>query len=73
MTVTEGRGFGRQGGHKEIYRGAEYDVSFVPKIRIEIAIGDTAGDGRIGDGKIFAFDPEQAIRIRTGEASTGAL
>ena len=85
MTVTEVRGFGRQGGHKEIYRGTEYDVSFVPKIRIEIAvgadmadraieaIGNTAGDGRIGDGKIFAFDLEQAIRIRTGEAGTGAL
>lgn len=85
MTVTEVRGFGRQGGHKEIYRGAEYEVHFVPKIRIEIAVGadiadraieairDSAGDGRIGDGKVFVLDLEQAVRIRTGEAGAGAL
>lgn len=85
MTVTEVRGFGRQGGHKEIYRGAEYEVHFVPKIRIEIAVGadiaeraietirDSAGDGRIGDGKLFVLDLEQAVRIRTGEAGAGAL
>ncbi|MCY4397083.1 MAG: P-II family nitrogen regulator [Rhodospirillaceae bacterium] len=85
MTVTEVRGFGRQGGHKEIYRGAEYEVHFVPKIRIEIAVSadiadraietirDSAGDGRIGDGKLFVLDLEQAVRIRTGEAGTGAL
>ena len=85
MTVTEVRGFGRQGGHKEIYRGAEYEVTFVPKFRIEIAVGaeiadrametvrDAAGDGKIGDGKIFVLDLEQAVRIRTGEAGTGAL
>lgn len=85
MTVTEVRGFGRQGGHKEIYRGAEYEVHFVPKIRIEIGVGDdiaeravetirdSAGDGRIGDGKLFVLDLEQAVRIRTGEAGAGAL
>ena len=85
MTVTEVRGFGRQGGHTEVYRGAEYEVSFVPKIRLEIAVGadivdriaetirDAAGSGRIGDGKIFVLDLEQAVRIRTGESGVGAL
>ena len=85
MTVTEVRGFGRQGGHKEVYRGAEYEVSFVPKIRLEIAVGadiadrvaetirDAAGSGRIGDGKIFVLDLEQAVRIRTGESGAVAL
>ena len=84
--LDEVRGFGRQGGHKEIYRGAEYEVTFVPKIRrIEIAVSaeiadrametirDAAGDGKIGDGKIFVLDLEQAVRIRTGDAGTGAL
>ena len=85
LTVSEVKGFGRQGGHKEIYRGAEYEVHFVPKIRIEVAVSadiadraietvrDAAGDGKIGDGKIFVLDLEQAVRIRTGEAGTGAL
>jgi len=85
MTVTEVRGFGRQGGHKEIYRGAEYEVTFVPKIRLEIAVDDdiaprvaeviqeSAGTGQIGDGKIFTLDLEQAVRIRTGESGAGAL
>jgi len=85
MTVTEVRGFGRQGGHKEIYRGAEYEVSFVPKIRLEIAVDDdiaaragetiqeAAGTGQIGDGKIFVIDLEQATRIRTGESGPEAL
>ena len=77
LTVSEIKGFGRQKGHTEIYRGAEYEVHFVAKIRIEIAvsaeIADRAGDGTIGDGKIFVLDLEQAVRIRTGEAGTGAL
>lgn len=85
MTVTEVRGFGRQGGHKEIYRGAEYEVNFVPKIRVEIAVDDAllprigeaiqeaAGTGQIGDGKIFVLDLEQATRIRTGESGADAL
>lgn len=85
MTVTEVRGFGRQGGHKEIYRGAEYEVNFVPKIRLEIAVDDdiaartaeaiqeAAGTGQIGDGKIFVLDLEQATRIRTGESGPEAL
>lgn len=85
MTVTEVRGFGRQGGHKEIYRGAEYEVNFVPKIRLEVAVDDdiaarasetiqeAAGTGQIGDGKIFTLDLEQAMRIRTGESGPEAL
>ena len=85
MTVTEVRGFGRQGGHKEIYRGAEYEVNFVPKIRLEVAVDDdiaartseaireAAGTGQIGDGKIFELDLEQATRIRTGESGPEAL
>lgn len=85
MTVTEVRGFGRQGGHKEIYRGAEYEVSFIPKIRLEIAVDDgiaartseaiqqAAGTGQIGDGKIFTLDLDQATRIRTGESGPEAL
>jgi nitrogen regulatory protein P-II 2 len=85
MTVTEVRGFGRQGGHKEIYRGAEYDVNFVPKVRIEVAvdddiadraveaIGEAAKTGQIGDGKIFVLDIQTAQRIRTGEQGPEAL
>ncbi len=85
MTVTEVRGFGRQGGHKEIYRGAEYDVNFVPKVRIEVAvddgvadraveaIGEAARTGQIGDGKIFVLDIQSAQRIRTGEQGPEAL
>ena len=85
MTVTEVRGFGRQKGHTELYRGAEYVVDFLPKLRLEIAvpdgrveavieaIADAAASGRIGDGKIFVQPLEQAIRIRTGEEGDDAL
>ncbi|HUL09252.1 MAG TPA: P-II family nitrogen regulator [Candidatus Acidoferrum sp.] len=85
LTVTEARGFGRQKGHTEIYRGAEYAVNFVPKIKLEIAVSNdlvervvdtilkTAATGRIGDGKIFVFDMLQAVRIRTGDRNEEAL
>ena len=85
MTVTEVKGFGRQKGHTELYRGAEYVVDFLPKIKIEIAVSDemvdkavqavveAANTGRIGDGKIFVLDIEQAIRIRTGERGPAAV
>ena len=85
MTVSEARGFGRQKGHTELYRGAEYVIDFVPKVKIEaivpdtllekalIAITEAARTGRIGDGKIFVSDISDAIRIRTGERSEGAL
>ena len=85
MTVTEARGFGRQKGHTELYRGAEYVVDFVPKVKIEVVIPDTllekavlaitesARTGRIGDGKIFVSDISDAVRIRTGERAEGAL
>jgi nitrogen regulatory protein P-II 2 len=85
MTVTEVKGFGRQKGHTELYRGAEYVVDFLPKIRIEVAVADEQTDpvvealtnaahtGKIGDGKIFVFELEQAIRIRTGETAAEAL
>ena len=85
ITVTEVKGFGRQKGHTELYRGAEYVVDFLPKVKIEVAIDDdlldrvleaiskSAATGKIGDGKIFVFDLEQAIRIRTGESGPGAL
>ncbi|MBK6400985.1 MAG: P-II family nitrogen regulator [Rhodocyclaceae bacterium] len=85
ITVTEVKGFGRQKGHTELYRGAEYVVDFLPKVKIEAAIRDelldqtleaiekAARTGKIGDGKIFVFDLEQAIRIRTGETGTDAL
>jgi nitrogen regulatory protein P-II 2 len=85
MTVTEVKGYGRQKGHKEIYRGAEYQISFVPKLKIEVAvpeglvartieiITESARTGEIGDGKIFVVPIEQAVRIRTGEADTDAL
>jgi nitrogen regulatory protein PII len=85
LTVTEVKGFGRQKGQTEIYRGAEYAVSFLPKIKIEVVIDDNmveraaetirkaAGTGKIGDGKIFVYGIEQAIRIRTGEAGVDAL
>lgn len=85
MTVSEVKGYGRQKGHTEIYRGAEYQVNFVPKTRIEVAVDDaqaeavieaiasTANTGRIGDGKIFVFPLENAMRIRTGEAGHDAL
>ena len=85
MTVTEVRGFGRQKGHKEIYRGTEYSVDFVPKLKLEIAapsekaseivslITESANAGAIGDGKIFVLDLEEAVRVRTGEAGRDAL
>ncbi len=85
ITVTEAKGFGRQKGHTELYRGAEYVIDFLPKVKIEIVLGDDLADkaveaiqnaartGRIGDGKIFISDVEQAIRIRTGETGTDAL
>ncbi|NSW87985.1 MAG: P-II family nitrogen regulator [Syntrophobacteraceae bacterium] len=85
MTVTEVRGFGRQKGHTEIYRGAEYVVDFLPKIKIEVAVSDdqvaeivdavraAANTGKIGDGKIFVVPLEECIRIRTGETGEEAL
>jgi nitrogen regulatory protein P-II 2 len=85
VTVTEVRGFGRQRGHTEIYRGAEYVVEFVPKTKIEIAVDDSlieqvidaitksAQTGKVGDGKIFVFDLSQVVRIRTGERDASAI
>jgi nitrogen regulatory protein P-II 2 len=85
ITVTEAKGFGRQKGHTELYRGAEYVVDFLPKVKIEAAIKSdmldqvieaiekSANTGKIGDGKIFVFELEQAIRIRTGETGAEAL
>jgi len=85
LTVTEVKGFGRQKGQTEIYRGAEYHVSFLPKVKIEVtvpaeladavveAIATTARTGKIGDGKIFVLDVERALRIRTGETDNSAL
>jgi nitrogen regulatory protein P-II 2 len=85
VTVTDVRGFGRQRGHTEIYRGAEYAVEFVPKIKIEIAVVDTLADqvieaittsaktGKVGDGKIFVVDLAQVVRIRTSERDANAI
>jgi nitrogen regulatory protein P-II 2 len=85
MTITEVKGYGRQKGHTEIYRGAEYAVNFLPKIRIEVAVSDEDADkvvdtigsaaktGQIGDGKIFVMSIDQAVRIRTGETDADAL
>ncbi len=85
MTVSEVKGFGRQKGHKEIYRGAEYETDFIPKVELKIAVDDdmaqtvvgtivsTACTGKIGDGKIFILPMENAVRIRTGEAGVEAL
>ena len=85
MTITEVRGFGRQKGHTEMYRGAEYSVDFVPKVKVEVTCADgnlqsvldtimkTAQTGQIGDGKIFVTDLENTIRIRTGESGEDAL
>jgi len=85
MTVTEVRGFGRQKGHTEMYRGAEYTVDFVPKIKIEVVVADqdlatvletitkTAKTGQVGDGKVFVSDLVDAIRIRTGESGANAI
>ncbi len=85
MTVSEVKGFGRQKGHSEVYRGAEYKVDFVPKVKLEIAIDESqaasvvdtirnsAKTDRIGDGKVFVFDLEEAMRVRTGETGADAL
>lgn len=85
MMVTEIKGFGTQSGHTEIYRGAEYAVNYVPKMRLEIVVPDTladpvvetirktAGSGKIGDGKIFVLDVENALRVRTGESGESAV
>jgi len=85
MTITEVKGYGRQRGHKEIYRGAEYQVDFVPKIKIDMivdealyskvveTIKETARTGKIGDGKIFVSSLEEVVRIRTGESGTEAI
>lgn len=85
ITTTDVKGFGRQRGHTEIYRGAEYKVDFLPKLKLEIAVGDDQADkaieairsaanaNKIGDGKIFVVNLEQAVRIRTGESGTDAL
>ena len=85
MTVSEVRGFGRQKGQTEIYRGAEYEVSFLPKVKIEVVVGDelveqvsdsiisAAQTGKIGDGKVFVLDVDKAVRIRTGETNGEAL
>ena len=85
ITVTEVKGFGRQKGHTELYRGAEYVIDFLPKVKLELAIKDdmldqvidavenSATTGKVGDGKVFVFDLEQVYRIRTGETGTAAL
>jgi nitrogen regulatory protein P-II 2 len=85
MTVTEAKGYGRQKGHTEIYRGAEYAVTFVPKVKVEVAVAsdqvdkavaaitEAAKTGQIGDGKIFVLDLQSAVRIRTGETDAAAI
>lgn len=85
LTVSEVKGFGRQKGQTEIYRGAEYSVNFLPKVKVEVVVGDelagqvvesiqkSANTGRIGDGKVFVLDVSQAVRIRTGESDADAL
>ena len=85
LTITEVKGFGRQKGHQELYRGAEYQVDFLPKVKIEVVVNDDIADliverivevaktGKIGDGKIFVYDVQRAIRIRTGEEGEDAL
>ena len=85
MSVTEVRGFGRQRGHREVYRGAEYRIDFVPKIKIEVVVKDSdhesvinaiveaAKSGKVGDGKVFATPIDEAVRIRTGETGDSAL
>ena len=85
MTMTEVKGFGRQKGHSELYRGAEYVVDFLPKVKLEIAIDSTvldrvveaivnaASTGKVGDGKVFVYDIEQVVRIRTGESGVDAI
>ncbi len=85
MTLTEAQGFGRQRGHTEVYRGAEYEVDFVPKIRVEVLVDDTQADevvdaivntaatGKIGDGKVWVIPVEAVVRVRTGERGRDAL
>lgn len=85
LTVTEVRGYGRQKGHKEVYRGAEYTIAFTPKIKIEVAVGSERADevvaaiqnaartGKVGDGKVFVLDLQSALRVRTGETDNDAL
>ncbi len=85
LTASEVRGFGRQKGHREIYRGSEYTINYVPKVKIEIAVGDeitervietiqnVAQTGKIGDGKIFVLELSEAVRVRTGETGEAAL
>lgn len=85
LTASEVRGFGRQKGHREVYRGAEYTINYVPKVKLEIAVTDdlaervvetlqsVANTGKIGDGKIFIFELSEAIRVRTGETGDSAL
>jgi nitrogen regulatory protein PII len=85
ITVTEVKGFGRQKGHTELYRGAEYVVDFLPKVKLEVAVGDdqvnnvveaivkAAGTGKIGDGKVFVYSLDRVVRIRTGELDADAL
>ena len=85
LTVTEVRGYGRQKGHKEVYRGAEYTIAFTPKIKIEVAVASERADevvaaiqnaartGKVGDGKVFVFDLQSALRVRTGETDNDAL
>jgi len=85
MTITEVKGYGRQKGHKEIYRGAEYVVDFIPKVKVEVVvpadqaeavvakIREAAHTGKLGDGKIFVYNVEEAVRVRTGETGTDAL
>src|SRR5580693_7011634 len=85
LTLTEAQGFGRQRGHTEVYRGAEYEVEFVPKIRLEVLVDDTqvdevittivdaAGTGKIGDGKVWVLPVEEVVRVRTGERGSDAL
>lgn len=85
MTITEAQGFGRQRGHTEVYRGAEYEVDFLPKIRLEVVVDDaqtedvvqaimrTAATGKIGDGKVWVVPVETVVRVRTGERGTDAL
>ena len=85
LTVTEVKGYGRQKGHTEIYRGAEYQIAFMPKLKLEVAVtdarlddaiqalGGAARTGKIGDGKVFVLDLEQALRVRTGETGDSAL
>lgn len=85
LTISEVKGFGRQKGHTELYRGAEYTIDFLPKVKVEVIVGDgkcdqvvetiqaAAKTGRIGDGKIFVFSCEEAVRIRTGERGEAAL